>query len=427
MVFGAMFFLLPLSLRNATVAYLLWGWTSLIALPMFVYGFMASVPFVQIFAIITLVLLLRGKNINVKKFTPHENIFLLFIFAAQALLSATFSYSGLTVNWEVCTTLLKVLLFCIFMHMFLFNRLRIHIFLVLLTTAIAFYSVTEGLKFLKSGGAHNVQGAANLGDNNHTALAFVMVLPLIWYLFQYSKSKLARLGFASAFLFTCLAVMATNSRGGFLAMAGVAVWIIARSRRKFVGVIFVIAAATLVLQLAPAKWFNRMDTISTAVDVDTSFQGRLIAWKRASAIALDNPVLGGGFRSVQAPVLFDKYRDSEGFLGFIDTPRASYPTAAHSIYFEALSDIGFLGFIIFISIIVSAFVNRRRIKKFINSDNANLIWASDLADSIGGSLFAYLIGGAAVSMAYFEFTYVLVTLMSVIYLFVANEVKSKAG
>ena len=425
MVLGAMFFLVPLSLRNVTVAYLLWGWTSLIALPKFVYGFMASVPFVQLFAIITLVLILRGKNINVKKFTPNGNVILLTIFAVHGLLSATFAFAGLPVNWEVYTTLVKVLLFCVFMHMFLVSRLRIHIFLILVTTAIGFYSVTEGLKFLSSGGAHNVQGAGNFGDNNHTALAFVMALPLLWYLFQYSKGKLARIGFASAFLLTCLAVMATNSRGGFLAMASVAIWIIARSRRKFVGTLLVIAAATVVLQLAPTKWFNRMDTISTAADMDTSFQGRLVAWKRASAIALDNPIFGGGFRSVQAPVVFEKYRDKQGFLGFIETLVPTYPAAAHSIYFESLSDIGFLGFSIFITILFSAFYNRRRILQLTKSGGKELVWVSDLADSISGSIFAYLIGGAAVSMAYFEFTYVLVTLMAVLHLYAANAVVNK--
>jgi len=424
MVLGAMLFLVPLSLRNVTVAYLLWGWTSLIALPKFVYGFMASVPFVQLFAIITLVLILRGKNANIKKFNIDGTVVLLLVFAVHALLSATFSYSGLPVNWEVFTTLIKVLLFCIFMHMFLINRLRIHIFLVLVTTAIGFYSVTEGLKVISSGGAHNVGGAANLGDNNHTALAFVMALPLIWYLFQYSKTKLARIGFASAFLLTCLAVMATNSRGGFLAMAGVALWIIARSRRKFVGALLVVAAATVVFQLAPGKWFNRMDTISTAAEMDASFQGRLIAWKRASAIALDNPVLGGGFRAVQAPVLFEKYRDRQGFLGFVDTPRASYPAAAHSIYFEAISDIGFVGFFLFVAIITSAFINRRRIRRLVKSNKQDLMWAADLSDSIAGSLFAYLIGGAAVSMAYFEFTYVLVTLMAALHIYVLSVIEN---
>lgn len=427
MVLGAMVLLIPLALRNVTVAYLLWGWTSLIALDRFVYGFMASVPFVQLFAIITLVLILRGKNENIKQFTPNGFLSLIFLFAAQAIFSATFAYSGLPVNWEVCTTLLKVLLFCILMHMFLINRLRIHVFLILLTTAIAFYSITEGLKFLASGGAHSVRGAANLGDNNHTALAFAMALPLIWYLFQYSKFKLTRLGFGIAFLLTCLAVMATDSRGGFIAMAAAAMWIIARSRRKFIGILFVAFASILVLQLAPNRWFHRMDTISTAAESDSSFQGRLIAWKRASAIALDNPVLGGGFRSVQAPVLFEKYRDEKGFLGFIDTPRATYPAAAHSIYFEVLSDIGFVGFVIFLTFFFSVFYNRRIIKHITKANNLKLTWASDLSDSIGGSIFVYLIGGAAVSMAYFELAYVLVTLMAVLRQLVAHPAQHETG
>ena len=422
LILGVMFILIPLSLRSVVAAYLLWSWTSLIALNTFVYGFMASVPYVQVFATITLVLLLRGKNTEIKKFDFDPTVILFLVLAFHALCSALFAYPGVTQNWFVVTTLFKTLLFCILMPMFLTSRLRIHALVVLAATAIGFYSVIEGLKFLASGGAHRIQSIANLGDNNHTALAFVMVLPLLWYLFQYSEKRLVRFGFASAFFLTCLAVIASNSRGGLLCMVAVAIWIILKSRRKLMGAIFVVIAGFTVLQLASDTWFARMETISTAGETDVSFLGRVIAWKRASAIALSNPVYGGGFRSVQAPSVYEIYKEKEGILGFIQTPQAHYPAAAHSIYFESMGDMGFVGFFIFLACLINVFLNRIKIKKITKSNPAKLAWASDLSDSLAGCMVAYMVGGAAVSMAYFELAYVLMMLMAVLHIVISKEI-----
>lgn len=426
LVFGVMFILIPLGVRNITAAFLLWSWTGLVALNTFVYGFMSSVPFVQVFAIITLGLLLRGKNVDVRKFNPDTTTILFLILAFHAVLCASFAYPGISTNWFVATTLLKTLLFCVLMPLILTTRLRIYALVVLIATAIGFYSSVEGLRFLNSGGSHHIQSIANLGDNNHTALAFVMALPLLWYLFQYSEKKIIKFGFASAFFLTCLAVIASNSRGGMLCMVAVAIWIVLKSRRKFIGAVLVIASGVAVVQLAPESWFTRMDTISTAAETDGSFQGRLNAWKRSSAIALENPIFGGGFRAVQTPSIFEIYKGKDGLLGFVDTPPATYAAAAHSIYFESMGDMGFIGFFIFMGCLLNAFLIRMRLKNLIKDNPKGLGWASDLSDSIAGSLVAYMVGGAAVSMAYFELAYVLMMLMAVLEMYVRRNLPGKA-
>ena len=57
MMFGAMFFLVPMALRNPFAAYLIWGWTAFIAIDEYMYGFMTSMRMNLLFALITLVLL----------------------------------------------------------------------------------------------------------------------------------------------------------------------------------------------------------------------------------------------------------------------------------------------------------------------------------------------------------------------------------
>ena len=62
LVFGAMFLFIPLGFSSAFVGYLLWGWAGLISINSYVHGFMIGVPFVQLFALVTMGTLLLRKE-----------------------------------------------------------------------------------------------------------------------------------------------------------------------------------------------------------------------------------------------------------------------------------------------------------------------------------------------------------------------------
>lgn len=297
---GATLLLLGLSLRNVFGAYLLWCWFGLIAIQGYLYGFMRLVPTVQIFALIALLLLLLGKDKEKLPFKANGTSLLMVIFAAHCVLSATFAYPGLARNWELCINVLKTLLFCLVMPLVTTRRYRFHALLVIVTIGVSFHGLIDGLKFLASGGSHRAIGNFKYGDNNHFAMLLIMSLPLLLYLYQYSKNKLARLGFVGVFFVTTLAVVATASRGGLIALLAVGGWLALISRRRLRYLFMLILAGVLIISFAPESWTNRMGTIESA-DQDTSFMGRVIAWKRASAIALDYPVLGAGFHAGQDP------------------------------------------------------------------------------------------------------------------------------
>ena len=60
--------LVPLAFRNAFVAYLIWGWTALIAIDNYLFGFMAPVKLNFIFALLTmLMVLLKRDTVNLLK------------------------------------------------------------------------------------------------------------------------------------------------------------------------------------------------------------------------------------------------------------------------------------------------------------------------------------------------------------------------
>ncbi|MGZ9158549.1 MAG: hypothetical protein ACXW36_06755, partial [Nitrospira sp.] len=84
---------------------------------------------------------------------------------------------------------------------------------------------------------------------------------------------------------------------------------------------------------------------------------------------------------------------------YLSEPRQA--RAAHSIYFEILGSMGFVGLALFVSIIVLAFRNASWIRRH-TKDQSSLQWARDLASMSQISLLAYCIAGAALSIEFWE-------------------------
>ncbi len=412
-MFASMLFFVPMALSDAFIAYALWAWTSVFSPNYYMFGFMSDMRFNFLFAAIALLALTLGARRGRVEWNATQK--LLIAFTAHAVLCALFGYSGNPLNAEVFETLIKALIFCLVMPMFVTSRLRLHVLLVVLALGIGFHGLVEGLKFITSGGGHKILGIATsmISDNNHFAVGLLMVVPILFYLYQSSARPVVRLGFLFTFILTTVTVMGTFSRGGFVGLATVGVWMVFTSRRKLTSLFFVVSAAGALYLLAPDAWFERIDTINNAGE-DDSFIGRVIAWKISTAIALSNPIFGGGFHAVQALPVWTAFRDSIGFLSFIATPEPGVVgRAAHSIYFEILGDMGFVGLLLFIAIGVNGWMTALSIKR-LTAGRPELLWARDLADMLRVSLLVYSVSGAAVSMGYFELFYTIVAAIAVL-------------
>lgn len=405
--------LIVLALRHTFGAFLLWGWAGLLAVQTLMYGYMRDVQYVQWFALATLLLLMtRRQSDEGISFPPLDGSqILMLVLGFHAVLAATFAYPGLSRNWELCTNLLKTLLYCLLIPCLVTDRYRLHAVLLMLALSAGFHGVLEGLKFVASGGGHLSQGNQKLGDRNHFAVLVAMIIPILVYLYTWSKHRITRWVLMGGIVVNLLAVIATQSRAGLLTLAALALWYVLMSRRKLLGLIAIAVAAGGLLAVAPDQWTERMQTIKTA-DQDGSFMGRVIAWKRASAIAVENPVFGGGFHSVQAPSLFQEFRYKQGFLGFVDTPPGTYAAAAHSIYFEILGDMGFPGLFLLLLLIAIPFRNALKLAA-LTRRFPDLLWLRDLGFALAATMLAYAVGGASISAAYFELPYIIVGLSAV--------------
>ena len=252
-----------------------------------------------------------------------------------------------------------------------------------------------------------------MSDNNHWAVAMVMSLPLQLYLYQQSANRLAKFGFFSVLAVTIISILGSHSRGAFLGMSMVGIWAIMVSRRKFLSLAVVLVATVAIYNFAPESWFGRMQTIEAA-DTDSSFLGRVAAWKISTAAAIQNPVFGVGFHGIQVQSIWQGAMETALALPYDVGELINYHRAAHSIYFEILGDLGVLGLLIFLALLLNGLYTRSEIKGLSRKIGPSAIWARELGDLLAVGLVAYMVAGAGVSLGYFETMYAFLMLMEIV-------------
>jgi probable O-glycosylation ligase (exosortase A-associated) len=412
---------LPLAIARPFNAYLLWGWTGLLVPTAYFYGFMTSARVNLTFALLTLGLILLGK-VKWRDYQPNRVTWLYLLWALHATLAFLFAYGNNPYNAQYYEILIKGLLFALVMPFFVRERVHFHAMFIVIALGLGIHGALNGLKSVASAGGHNMLGPAGtmLADRNHLSTALALALPVLFYLQTYAASRLLRLAYLGGFCLLVLAILGGGSRAGFIAVSVVGLWLVLTTRRKGLALMLVLAAVAGFLAFAPEDITSRLSTIKEA-DEDSSFMGRVMAWKISSAIALVNPVFGGGFHAVQVQTIWDTFKTAPSLLGFLNLPVPEYAAkAAHSIYFEVMGDLGFVGLGLFLFMMLRAIWSRFTIKRMVVQLGPSFQWARDMADMLMLSVLAYMVGGASVSLGYLEVIYMIVMLMELLLLHVAR-------
>ena len=419
-----LFFLavLPLFLyammKRPFIAVGMWIWTAMFFPNGWLYGIGSGMRYNLIFTGIAMLGYLVMKDKPKVNFGAIGAVIFLFLFWATC---STVMTNGLPeVSWEYWNRFAKVVLLFVFVVLVLEKKLHIDFFVWCIVMSIGFYGSLEAVKFVGSGGGHKIEGFVGhvLGDRNELALAFVMTLPLCVYLLgEYGKqSVIVRVGLLVMMGLLVTSVIGTQSRGGFVALLGLAAYMFVKSDRKILLAVLALVLVGILSNYVSDEWSSRMDTIGEANE-DASFMGRVVAWKLSFILAMQHPLFGGGFKALEYfPVWASLSQDFFSYPFFYTGDALPDPVkarAAHSVYFQVMGDHGFVGLAIYLTFIALAFLGARSVSLKARQYEETK-WIATLATMLQLCIFAFCLGGAALSFAYFDLLYALFGLVVVL-------------
>ena len=400
----------PFIFRRPFFGLLLWVWFSIMNPHRLAYGFAYSFPFAMIVAIVVLTSLM----VNAKKLYPFPingvTAFML-LFILWINVSPIFSFYE-DRDYEIWLRVIKIITMVLVTFYMVGKREEIHLLTWVLALSIGFYGMKGGLFTLLHGGTDRVWGPEGsfIEENNGLALAIIMAVPIFRYLQLHSSNLWIRRGCVFIMLVCVASVVGSYSRGALIALASMAVFLWLKSPNKAVlGIVGIVVGVTIFASM-PDTWSNRMDSINT-YEQDASAQGRINAWWMAWNLALSRFPIGGGF-NIYIPEVFARF-----------APNPNDIHAAHSIYFQVLGEHGFMGLFIFLGLFISAW----RCGSWLivhTKTRPELRWARDLAGMLQVSLVGYFVGGAFLSLAYYDFPYYVASMLAITRIIVKREIEA---
>jgi len=390
-IFGS----LPLILRNPVNGVLMWVWISVMNPHTQSWGFAATFPFAYIVAIATLFSLACSRLPKTLPVSPITYVLIvLILWMNVTTLFAMFPETAYA-QWS---KVMKIMLMSLVTMMVIRTRDDVHRLMWVLAMSLGYYGVKGGLFTIRSGGVDRVWGPEGtfIGDNNEIALALIMTIPLLRYLQLRSAGRWLRLGLGAAMLLSALAALGSYSRGALLAIAAMIVVMWSKSRHKLAGGLMLAVLVPLALLFMPERWSERMDSIGSYQE-DESAMGRINAWYMAWNLAKDR-FFGGGF-DIAEPRAF-----------FLYAPDPHDIHAAHSIYFQALGEHGFVGLGLYLLLLGLTWRSAAWIARH-SLGRPELEWAQQLATMIQASFVGFAVGGAFLSLLYFDVPYYLMAVI----------------
>lgn len=386
-----------MALRRPWIGVLVWTWLSLMNPHRYAWGFAYDAPLAAMSAASTLLGLLGTRD----RHWPLDNTPTRWFSLFMAWITISW-LAGLSpeADYEQWNKIMKIDLMILVAIALIASKQQILGLTWVAAGSLALLGVKGGAFTVMTGGSYRVWGPPGsfIDGNNEFALALAITIPLMRFLQMQLQSKWGRHAMTLAMVLCAAAALGSHSRGGLLAVSSMGLLMWWRGKNRVAGGIVIVLIAFALVAFMPDEWGNRMQTIETYQE-DRSAMGRIAAWSLAWNLSLHH-LFGVGFNAAR-PELFQAYSAYGLEYG---TP------VAHSIYFQVLGHHGLIGLAIFLAMwmVTYRWAGRLRAEGALQGETR---WVSDLGAMCQVSLVGYAVGGAFLSLAYFDLPYIVLVLV----------------
>ncbi len=386
------------TLRKPQIGILGWLWLSIMNPHKESYGWIYSLPILDIMAGATLISVIINSK-QARKASLHPIAVMILTFYLWTCFSTIFAAS-FDLSFPKWLEFSKNMMFVLLMLLFLNRKHWIIAAIFVYVLSVGLSSVKGGIFTAATGGGARVWGAPNTawGENNDLALAIITVIPLMYATNIFFQKKIYRLGVYGSTFLSFLCILGTQSRGGFVGIVAVSVAFFFRTKHKIVIGAILFAFGLGVIAFMPSSWKERMETIQT-YEQDNSANSRIIQWRYAVQLSFESPILGNGFHARFYQPYYYKY------MAGIDKNRA-----VHSNYFQILEEQGYVGLFIYLLLMLSAVIYANRISKRARGRD-DLKWASTCLYYLQFSIIGYAFNGLTLTQGYLDLYYYLLAII----------------
>lgn len=251
-------------------------------------------------------------------------------------------------------------------------------------------------------------GMADAPDANDTAAALVPAGAILLYFFWMGSKKI-KLACVVCGAFITNGLVLINSRGAFLGMVSSAglyllYMTFSKYRRKgqrAIAIFTVILGISGGLYVTDDAFWQRMSTLQSVEDQETSGSSRVNYWLAALDMSTEYP-LGTGVGGFNTMARF--YVPTEYLSG-------TMYKSVHSMWMQGLTEVGWLGLIFLLAMLLSLWRLSRKAKRWLLEQGENRDYFKLLA--LECALFGYLVAGTFINRFRAEILYWMIVLLAI--------------
>lgn len=246
-------------------------------------------------------------------------------------------------------------------------------------------------------------------DRNNFAFSLLASVAFTAIIALNEKKWLRKLEAVLYFLIVIYSIAGTNSRGGYLGLGAVFLFLVLSNFNLRKIPLLMIPIIIVLSRMSSTHW-ERLFSVSVDPEQGGTGGQRLALWNTALRMLFENPIFGVG--SGESGPLFSQYADIKD--QFRVGGQVGYESIkVHNMTLQIGSEMGFIGLGMFFFLVIFCFFNILEVRNLCRK-NTNVHHLKFLADILGVSLIGLLVSGQFANFGYNLQFYTLMCLVPVL-------------